>query len=98
MHLRIEEPDTAGLVAQPDNGATTGNGEAVLDQVQVHERDLFVTAVRRKYIPPLMECYQDMLVISVYNYEKSATEVEKARASKRFLREVHQKVVDTLHP
>ena len=45
-----------------------------------------------------MECYQDMLVISVYNYEKSATEVEKARASKRFLREVHQKVVDTLHP
>lgn len=45
-----------------------------------------------------MECYQDMLVCSVFNYEKGATQVEKARASKRFLKEVHQKVVDTLHP
>ena len=45
-----------------------------------------------------MECYQDMLVISVFNYEKSLIEREKARAAKKFLKEVHQKVVDTLHP
>ena len=45
-----------------------------------------------------MECYQDMLVISVFNYEKSLIEREKARAAKNFLKEVHQKVVDTLHP
>lgn len=44
------------------------------DDFFTHEKDIFVTAVRRKYIPPLMECYQDMLVISVHNYEKSATE------------------------
>ena len=25
--------------------------------------------MRRKYIPPLMECFQDILVISYYNYE-----------------------------
>ena len=34
-----------------------------------NEYDLFVTAMRRKYIPPLMECFQDILVISYYNYE-----------------------------
>ena len=45
-----------------------------------------------------MECYQDMLIISQYNYEKAATETEKRRKSKQFLKEVHQKVVDTLHP
>ena len=39
-----------------------------------------------------------MLVISVFNYEKSVSELEKARAAKKFLKEVHQKVVDTLHP
>jgi len=26
-------------------------------EVQKTERDIFMTAVRRKYIPPLMECY-----------------------------------------
>ena len=68
------------------------------EDAQKLEKDLFITAVRRKYIPPLMECYQDMLVISVFNYEKSLIEREKARAAKKFLKEVHQKVVDTLHP
>ena len=97
VHLRIEQNDSAigSQVAIPDNGA---DGETGIEGAQTIERDLFVTAVRRKYIPPLMECYQDMLVISVYNYEKSATEAEKKRESKLFLQKVHQKVVDTLHP
>lgn len=32
--------------------------------------DIFVTVLRRKYIPPLMECYQDIIVKSskLHNY------------------------------
>ena len=45
--------------------------------------------MRRKYIPPLMECYQDILVISTYNYEKSATQEDREHESKKFLKNVH---------
>lgn len=44
-----------------------------------------------------MECYQDILVYSVYNYERSA-EADKVRSSKMFMKEVHQRVVNTLYP
>ena len=69
-----------------------------VDSSYKNEKDIFVSACRRKYIPPLMECFQDMLVISVYNYERSASEEDKNRASRAFLRNIHQRVVDTLHP
>ena len=89
--MRVDEPDTSQLMqANSEVGGMEANAEG--PEAQKHEYDLFVTAVRRKYIPPLMECYQDMLIISQYNYEKSATEQEKKASSKRFLKEVHQKV------
>ena len=45
-----------------------------------------------------MECYQDILITSVHYYEKSESESEKRRMSKTFMKEVHQTVIDTLHP
>ena len=91
MHLRVEERASANNQA--------GGGDDSDDEVeQKHDKDIYVTAVRRKYIPPLMECYQDILIYSVFNFEPSSTEAEMARASKLFLRQVHQRVVDTLYP
>lgn len=108
VHLRIEEPDSSSKALDKNmNGdEDEDNDEEEDDEVdeeeeeqksQTIEKDLFATAVRRKFIPPLMECYQDILVISEHHYNKNATEVEKRRSSKQFLKEVHQKAVDTLH-
>jgi len=63
-----------------------------------NEKDVFFTAVRRKYIPPLMESFQDILVFSVCHFELDGGEHNKVTTSKQFLRDVHQRVVDTLHP
>ena len=41
VQMRVEEPDPYG-----HDGENSKN-----------EKDIYVTAVRRKYIPPLMECY-----------------------------------------
>lgn len=45
----------------------------------------------------MMECFQDILVISYYNYEGDSDEAILLKAEK-YLKEVHQKVVDTFHP
>lgn len=58
-------------------------------EISKSEKDYFVTAVRRKYIPPLMECFQDILVISEYNYEKSASPEDRTKDCRKFMREVH---------
>ena len=64
--------------------------------------DVYVTTVRRKYIPPLIENYQDIIVTSVFDYKNQSDDGEEfskqQRRSQKFLREVHQQVVDTLHP
>ena len=62
------------------------------------EFDIFVTALRRKYIPPLMECFQDILVFSTYYYDVGKNDEEILLASESHLKTVHQKVVDTFHP
>lgn len=54
--------------------------------------------MRRKYIPPLMECFQDILVISYYNYEEGKSSEEVKLGSMDYLKNIHQKVVDTFHP
>ena len=63
VHLRIEVPDTT-LVGNQDDEQSSSDEEKDDDgddgeekKVTMHERDLFVTAVRRRFIPPLMECY-----------------------------------------
>lgn len=30
--------------------------------------DIFVTVLRRKYIPPLMEVFQDMILVSNFDF------------------------------
>jgi len=78
VHLRVEE--------RASSGNQIGADESDDDVDQKHDKDIYVTAVRRKYIPPLMECYQDILIYSVFNFEPSSTEQEMARASRLFLR------------
>lgn len=41
------------------------NGWEVIVRTATH--DIFVTALRRKFIPPLMELFQDIIVISTFN-------------------------------
>ena len=60
--------------------------------------ELFVTTMRRKYIPPMMECYQDISVISYYHYEDGKDESEVLVKADKYLKDIHQKVVDTIHP
>jgi len=63
------------------------HGESEEDEAErSREKDIFLTAVRRKYIPPLMETFQDILVQSVYHFEASASEADKMRLSKEFLK------------
>lgn len=35
--------------------------------------DIYITLVRRKYIPPLLETFQDLTVVSVYNHPDKYT-------------------------
>ena len=57
-----------------------------------------MTALRRKYIPPMMECFQDILVISYYNYEESVDSQAILEKGQKYLTNIHQKAVDTFHP
>lgn len=75
------------------------------------EWDLFVTVLRHKYIPPLMEYFTDLAVISIkregYWQEDSLNMVKiaedksgdmlRAMATRRFLREKHEIIVDSVH-
>jgi len=48
VHLRVEDAEENFDEEEDDDSDK---------EVQKNERDIFMTAVRRKYIPPLMECY-----------------------------------------
>ena len=50
MHLRVEEKASSG---NQIGGAAEGDENEELKQ----DKDIYMTAIRRKYIPPLMECY-----------------------------------------
>ncbi len=53
--------------------------------------------MRRKFIPPLMETYQEIYVISVFTFPYQATDDEKQAESNFYLRNVHQVVCDTCY-
>jgi len=53
--------------------------------------------MRRKFIPPLMETYQDIFVISVFTFPKQANDNEKHSESNFYLRDVHQVVCDSCY-
>lgn len=38
-------------------------------QIRTEPHDLFVTVIRRKFIPPLMEIFQDIIIISTFDYK-----------------------------
>ncbi|TNV85265.1 hypothetical protein FGO68_gene15236 [Halteria grandinella] len=72
---------------------------------QVHSRtetyDLYVTVLRRKYIPPLMEVFQDIICISCFDFSQDLEDEEESKEalkfSKQYLQVVHQQACDTLH-
>lgn len=44
------------------NQATTSEAAELDNKLSRKQFDLFLTVLRRKYIPPMMECYQDIIV------------------------------------
>lgn len=65
-------------------------------QLRKAKSDLFVTILRRKYIPPLIDIYQDIILISTYNFTRKDYEAETAE-SRRFYNTVHHKIADSIH-
>lgn len=63
------------------------------------EYDLFVTVLRRKYIPPLMEVFQDLICMSTYSLTKNKQldELQLAKKSEEVLKLVHQVACDSLY-
>ena len=64
VHIRLEEVDSAQqqkqeseAVQQAVAGELPPSTKVEVDSVYKNEKDIFVSACRRKYIPPLMECF-----------------------------------------
>ena len=64
VHIRLEEVDSAQqqkqeseAVQQAVAGELPPSTVVEVDSVYKNEKDIFVSACRRKYIPPLMECF-----------------------------------------
>lgn len=55
---------------------------------QVHSRtetnDLYVTVLRRKYIPPLMEVFQDIICISCFDFSQDLESEEESKEALKF--------------
>jgi len=57
--------------------------------VRTPNQDLYVTVLRRSYIPPMMEMYQDITVISRYEFGDDEEPKENDKRSQEFLNTVH---------
>ena len=59
--------------------------------VHVREQtaDLYVTIMRRKYIPPLLETFQDIIIASKFNFQATDSDESILKRSNQFLKEVH---------
>lgn len=60
--------------------------------------DIFVSVLRRKFIPPLMEVFQDIVLISTFDFFDEHALPGEFRESDRFLEEVHRQVIDSIYP
>lgn len=57
--------------------------------IRTERYDLFVTVLRRKFIPPLMDIFQDLIVISTYDLFDEHGEQGEYRISDDFLNFIH---------
>mmetsp|Transcript_8002 Transcript_8002/g.7498 ORF Transcript_8002/g.7498 Transcript_8002/m.7498 type:complete len:142 (+) Transcript_8002:680-1105(+) len=70
--------------------------------VRTEKQDVIVTVMRRKYIPPLMEIFQDIILYSTFDYldEEPLKENEKGlqvRNLQNYLKEAHQLCADSIY-
>ena len=56
-----------------------------------------MTLLRRKFIPPLCESYQDILVMSQFYFPEGKSELMQEQAAMEFLTRTHQQIVNTCH-
>ena len=79
--------------------------------MRFNEYDLYVSILRRSYIPPLMDMYQDIVICSKFCFTLNSNLKTKAILSQRpqqeqennhnsfkHLQEVHRKIIDSIHP
>lgn len=64
--------------------------------------DLYITILRRSYIPPVMDMYQDLVVCSKFNFDTPSLKDDKAdmdelKKSYRHLVMTHRKIIDSIH-
>ena len=66
--------------------------------IRTETHELFVTVLRRKFIPPLMEIFQDLILISAFDLLDEHGQTGEYRRSEQFLSQVHRTGVDTVYP
>lgn len=66
--------------------------------IRTKSYDLFVTVVRRKFIPPLMEVFQDIVIISNFDFHNEHGQVGEYRSSTNYLATVHHFLADSVYP
>ena len=60
--------------------------------------ELYITILRRSYIPPVMDMYQDLVICSKFNYDTPQnSELGELQNSARHLRMTHRKIIDSIH-
>lgn len=71
--------------------------------------DLYITILRRQYIPPIGDCFQDIIICSKYKFPsvKSSSQVPDAnldleemkinRGSSMHLVDIHRRIIDSIH-
>lgn len=70
-----------------------------------NEFDLYVTILRRSYIPPMMDMYQDIIICSRFPYKIPSLPGEISESEKDFtnksseehLIKVHRTIIDSIH-
>ncbi len=71
-------------------------------QIRTELHDLIVTVLRRKFIPPLMEIFQDIICISTFDYHdhvvlENNKEGQEVMKLSQFIEKVHRSCADTMY-
>ena len=66
--------------------------------------DLFITVIRRSYIAPIMDMFQDIVVCSIKYFteesntmDQQALEIEVNKKTRSHLNDIHRIIVDSVH-